>query len=77
MLFLLKTRLSLLFVQNVYDLFTEATFMLEYLKKKFFKYVYNLLKMLICGLYRKKYYVRNKKMFHKYMHKSNNNGLLS
>lgn len=35
MLFLLKNRLSLLFVQNVYDLFTEATFMLEYLKKSF------------------------------------------
>lgn len=60
MLFLLRTRLSLLFVQNVYDLFTEATSMLEYLKKMFFKYVYNLLKMLICGLYPKKYYFRKK-----------------
>lgn len=77
MLFHLKNRLSLLFVQNVYDSFTEATFMLEYLKKRFFKYVYNLLKMLICGLYPKKYYFRNKKMFHIYMHKSKNNGLLS
>lgn len=76
MLFHLKNRLSLLFVQNVYDSFTEATFMLEYLNKQFFKYVYNLLKMLICGLYPKKYYFR-KKLFHKYMHKSKNNGLLS
>lgn len=77
MLIHLKNRLSLLFVQNVYDSFTEATFMLEYLNKQFFKYVYNLLKMLICGLYPKKNYFRNKKMFHKYMHKSKNNGLLS
>lgn len=60
MLFHLKNRLSLLFVQNVYDSFTEATFMLEYLNKQFFKYVYNLLKMLICGLYPKKYYFRKK-----------------
>lgn len=57
-------------------MFIEVIFMFEYLKKKFFKYVYNLLKMLICGLYLKKYYFCNKKMFYKYMYKSKNNGFL-